>query len=555
MNSFSRLFRKKPIHALQLEASDEKGLKKTLGPIELIALGIGAIIGAGIFFTVGEASSGRLDPITGEILRPGAGPAIILSFVVVAIVCCFAGLCYAEMASMIPISGSAYTYAFATMGEFVAWVIGWDLLLEYAIGNVAVAISWGGYFNAALENLGQLVGSFVGQPGWNWRLPEWLSVCKASASETVIASAPTIYGIPIVFNLLAVVIVLAITWILVIGIKASSRINSVMVIIKLAILFFFIAIGIQFFSIENWFPENANSAWSGFAPNGWNGILTGAAVVFFAYIGFDAVSTVAEESRNPKRDMPIGILGSLGICTVIYIVVAAVLTGMVPYQKLNNPEPLITALEHHSTQIGDSWMRLAKLFVAIGSVIAHTAVLLVFQMGQPRIFFSMSRDGLLPSWCAKVHPKYRTPAGTTIITGLIVAALAAVFPIHEMIEFTNIGTLFAFVLVCGGVLILRMVDPQRERPFRTPWVWMVAPLGMISCSTLMCYLPSNSWARFLVWMLMGLAFYFCMIVWNERLQSRGIRQTTARWISGSVATLLCFVFAMGSVLLGWWKQS
>ncbi|MDZ4224557.1 MAG: amino acid permease, partial [bacterium] len=367
-----------------------------------------------------------------DALRPGAGPAITISFILTAIACGFAALCYAEFAAMVPISGSAYTYSYATMGELVAWIIGWDLIIEYAVGNIAVAISWSGYFTQLLHGLGI-------------SLPLWLAtdLRTALASPEILAAAPHIGSIPIVCNLPAALIVLAITWILVIGIRESSLFNTIMVVIKLLTLGLFVAVGFFYVQPENWQP---------FMPNGWAGVQAGAAVIFFAYIGFDAVSTVAEECRNPAKDMPIGIIGSLLACTFIYIVVAVVLTGIVPSNELNVSEPLALAL----TRLG---LVKSAGFVSLGAVIALTAVLLVFQMGQPRIFFSMARDGLLPPWGAKVHPKYRTPHVTTIITGVVVAFFAAFASIDEMVDLTNIGTLFAFILVCMGILFLRVTDP------------------------------------------------------------------------------------------------
>jgi APA family basic amino acid/polyamine antiporter len=281
--------------------------------------------------------------------------------------------------------------------------------------------------------------------------------------------------------------------------------------------------------------------------------LSGASIVFFAYIGFDAVSTASEESKDPKRDLPIGIIGSLIICTIVYIGVAAVLTGMVPYTSLGNAEPLTSAIEAHANQLGGSWLRFCAFLVAVGSVIAHTAVLLVFQLGQPRIFFSMSRDGLLPAWCAKIHPKYKTPVVTTILTGIAVALPSAVFPIDEIVDLTNIGTLFAFVLVCGGVMALRIMEPKRERPFRTPWVWVTAPLGILACCVLMYYLPRITWVRFFVWLLVGLAFYLSMVVWNENLQKSGVPQSAARWRTALTGGVAAAIITFGSIWLGLWS--
>jgi len=314
-----------------------------------------------------------------------------------------------------------------------------------------------------------------------------------------------------------------------------------------------VCLGLRFFDFHNWVPAGSASTWQGFAPNGWKGIFSGASIVFFAYIGFDAVSTASEEAKDAKRGIPIGILGSLVICTVVYIGVAAVLTGMVPYQTLNNAEPLTSAIESHANQLGGGWLRFSAFLVALGSVIAHTAVLLVFQLGQPRIFLSMSRDGLLPSWCAKVHPVYRTPVVTTVLTGVAVAALSAVFPIDEIVDLTNIGTLFAFVLVCAGVLVLRVKEPNRERPFRTPYVWFCAPFGILSCFVLMAYLPKVTWVRFFVWLLVGLSFYFSMVVWNENLQKSGVPQTAARWRTGLVGCGSALAISVASVWLGLWS--
>ncbi|MBI3552456.1 MAG: amino acid permease [Elusimicrobia bacterium] len=549
---WARLWKRKGLTELAGDAERETGLSRSLGPLELVCLGIGAIIGAGIFLTVGTAAAGQLDA-SGAVVRYGAGPAIIVSFLVTAVVCSFSALCYAEMAAMIPIAGSAYTYAYATMGELVAWIIGWDLLIEYAAGNVAVAISWSGYFNDMIHNLGMLVGSLVGHPDWNWGIPLWLAYCPKGAPPEVLASAPHLFGHPIVFNLFAVLIVLALTWLLVIGVKESSKFNTIMVSIKLVILLFFICVGLRFFSFHNWVPPDSVTTWKGFAPNGWRGIFSGASIVFFAYIGFDAVSTASEEAKNPKKDLPIGILGSLVICTVVYVAVAAVLTGMVSYTTLGNAEPLTSAIESHAGQLGGGWLRWSAFLVAVGSVIAHTAVLLVFQLGQPRIFFSMSRDGLLPAWCAKIHPKYKTPVVTTILTGIAVALFSSFFPIDEIVDLTNIGTLFAFVLVCGGVLILRVTEPDRERPFRTPWVWFCAPAGIVSCFVLMYFLPKITWVRFFVWLLVGLAFYLSMVVWNENLQKGGLPQPAARWRTALAGCTAALVISIGSVWLGLWS--
>jgi APA family basic amino acid/polyamine antiporter len=462
-------------------------LKRTLGPLNVTLLGIGAIIGAGIFATVGTAAAG-------DAARPGAGPSLMLSFTITAVVCAFTALCYAEMAAMVPISGSAYTYSYATLGELVAWIIGWDLILEYAIGNVAVAISWANYFRSLMHD------------AFGVDIPQWLSTDFRTARKIpgLIESAPHIFGFPVVFNLLAFGIVALITVVLVWGIKESAGFNAVMVGVKIVVLLFFIGFLIYMVS-----PSQMSANWHPFQPMGWGGTFAGAAVVFFAYIGFDAVSTVAEETKNPARDLPIGIIASLIICTIFYVVVAAVFTGVMPYQELvhrlstEQAEPLTMALRHAAPDA-----RWASAIVDLGSVVAHTAVLLVFQLGQPRIFFSIARDGLLPPIFAKVHPKYQTPHVTTILTGLIVGLFAAVMSIDEMVDLTNIGTLFAFVLVCIGITILRYKDPGRHRPFKVPFgAWLLPMMGAVSCIFLMYYLPPTSWWRFIAWLMLGLGIY------------------------------------------------
>jgi APA family basic amino acid/polyamine antiporter len=481
----AHLFRTKSLDLILSESeAPQQQLKRALGAFDVVMLGIGAIIGAGIFATIGTAAAG--DPS-----RPGAGPALILSFVLTAIGCGFAALCYAEFAAMVPISGSAYTYSYATLGELVAWIIGWDLIIEYAVGNVAVAISWGNYFKTFVSGFGIVV-------------PDWLSTDYRTAAHIpgLFAGAPHLFGVPIVFNVLAFGIVALITIVLVIGVRESASLNTAMVLLKLAVLAFFVVVGSGYARPANWRP---------FSPNGWAGIQAGAAIVFFAYIGFDAVSTVAEEVRDPKRDLPVGIIGSLVICTVIYIVVAAVFTGIIPYDALvkklatEQAEPLTMALQYADIQ---RWGNLFVGIVAFGSVIAHTAVLLVFQLGQPRIFFSMARDGLLPPSFAKVHPRFRTPHVTTILTGAAVGVCAMFTSIDEMVDLTNIGTLFAFILVCVGIVVLRRRDPARPRAFKTPWVPVIPTLGVLSCMYLMLGLPWITWVRFGLWLAVGLAVYF-----------------------------------------------
>ena len=481
----SPLFRTRPIEdAAAWTGPSEHGLRRTLSAFDLVMLGIGAIIGAGVFATIGTAAAG-------DAARPGAGPALVVSFVLTAAACGLAALCYAEFASMVPTAGSAYTYAYATLGELVAWIIGWDLIIEYAVGNVAVAISWANYAKTFLA-------------GFGLDVPGWLSTDYRTAARIpgLLDSAPHVFGVPVVFNVLAFGIVAAITAVLVVGIRESVSLNTVMVAVKLVVLGIFVAVGSGHVSPEHWRP---------FAPNGWAGVQAGSAIVFFAYIGFDAVSTVAEETRHPARDLPIGIIGSLAACTIIYVVVALVFTGVVPYPDLvqrlasEQAEPLTLALQY--ADLG-AWKTVTVGVVAFGSVVAHTAVLLVFQLGQPRIFFSMARDGLLPPAFARVHPRFRTPHVTTILTGAAVGLCAGITSIDEMVDLTNIGTLFAFVIVCLGVLILRRREPERPRAFRTPFVPVVPILGMLSCGYLMLGLPWITWIRFALWLGIGLAVYF-----------------------------------------------
>ena len=518
------IFRTKNLDDILAALGDEThSLKRTLGALNVTLLGIGAIIGAGIFATVGTAAAG-------DAARPGAGPSLMLSFCITAIVCAFTALCYAEMAAMVPISGSAYTYSYATLGELVAWIIGWDLILEYAIGNVAVAISWANYFRSLLESIGI-------------DIPQWLSTDFRTARKIpgLIESAPHILGVPIVFNLLAFGIVTLITIVLVWGIKESAQFNAVMVGIKILVLLFFIVVALYFVS-----PAKMVTNWHPFMPNGFSGTLAGAAVVFFAYIGFDAVSTVAEETKNPARDLPIGIIASLIICTFFYVVVAAVFTGLIPYSELvrrlatEQAEPLTMALQHVAP--GANW---ATGIVAFGSVVAHTAVLLVFQLGQPRIFFSMARDGLLPPVFAKVHPKFKTPHVTTILTGVVVGGFAAVMSIDEMVDLTNIGTLFAFVLVCVGITILRYKEPTRYRPFKVPFgPWLLPIAGAVSCLFLMYYLPPTSWWRFIAWLMIGLSIYLSYGYAKSELGRKVDRpRTTPGWLM--LAGLGSFLIAVG----------
>jgi len=489
------LLLRKPIDRLRAEAETGETLKRSLGGWDLTFLGVGAIIGAGIFAATGSA-------IAGGGSHPGAGPAIIISFLLTAGACGLAAFCYAEFAAMVPIAGSAYTYAYAALGEILAWIIGWDLIIEYAIGNVAVAISWSGYFSELMTYVG------IHVPPWlatDYRTAAQMAADAAAGLDVgplagALASAPRIEGVPVIINLPAVLIVAFLTVLLVRGTKESARFNTFIVMLKLAVIVFFVAVGMLFFR-----PENL-TAHGGFAPNGYLGISSAAAIIFFAYIGFDAVSTAAEEARDPTKDMPFGILMSLVLCTVIYIAVGLIMTGMAPWDRLGTAEPMLTALELSGG--GPTLIRVSEIIVAIGAVVAMTSVLLVFQFGQPRIFFAMARDGLLPSWAARVHPRYRTPHVTTILTGVFVAGLAAFANINEMVELTNIGTLFAFVLVSVGVLALRHTEPERPRPFRAPWSPVVPVLAAAACIYLMFGLPLVTWIRFVVWLVLGGMIYF-----------------------------------------------
>ena len=488
----TQLFRRKPIAELVVEG--DQALKRVMGAGDLIMLAIGAVIGAGIFGAIGTAAAGQIGP-NGEVIRQGAGPALVFSFVLLGVACALAGLCYAELAAMIPQAGSAYAYSYATLGELVAWIIGWDLILEYAVGNVAVAISWGDYFNTLLR-------------GFGWTLPPWLAtgyrtalLSADPAIHGLLNTAPHVLGIPIVVHVPAFAIVMLITWLLLQGARESSTANNIMVVIKLLALGLFIAVGATHLHAANYHP---------FAPNGFTGIHQGAAIVFFAYIGFDAISTAAEETKNPQRNLPIGILGGLAICTVIYVVVGAVLTGMVPYQQLAVADPLARALQLAGfNAVG--WI------VALGAAVSMSAVLLVFQYGQPRIFFAMARDGLLPQWAARLNA-HRIPATTTIVTGIFVASWSLIGDAGETYDLTNIGTLFAFMLVSIGVLVLRYKEPDRPRPFRVPFVWPVTVLSAAGCVFIMRGLPHQAWERFGYWLVIGLVLYFVYGFQHSRLR-------------------------------------
>src|SRR5688500_8003655 len=479
------LFSRKPISELLAEEGRPNSLKRESGAGDLIMLAIGAVIGAGIFSSIGTAAAGEILP-DGVVVRYGAGPALVISFILLGGVCGLAALCYAELASMIPQAGSAYSYSYATLGELIAWIIGWDLILEYAVGNIAVAVAWSGYFTSFLTAFG------ITLPDWSTHGYRAALLSSDPAVHGLLETAPRIAGVPILVNIPAFLIVMAITWLLMRGVRESARANNIMVVIKLLVLGLFVVVGAMNIDTSNYVP---------FAPNGWRGIHQGAAIVFFAYIGFDAISTAAEETKNPQRNLPIGILVGLAICTVIYVIVGLVATGLVPYEQLRASDPLARALDVAGLQTA-SWI------VSFGAVVSLTAVLLVFQYGQPRIFYAMARDGLLPQWAAKVHPKTRVPHITTLLTGLIVALGALVADENETYDLTNIGTLSAFAIVCIGVLVLRYRDPHRPRPFRVPFVWPVTIVGASACLYTMYGLPETAWRRFAWWLAAGIALYF-----------------------------------------------
>lgn len=518
-----KLFRSKPLEALRAQA-DEPGhqLKKNLGTFDLTMFGIGAIIGAGIFSSIGTAAAGHLADG-----RLPAGPALVVSILLVGIGCGFTALAYAELASMIPVSGSAYTYAYATLGELMAWIIGWDLLLEYAVSNVAVAISWGDYARSFLANV---LGVHI--PGWLAMDPRTALALAPGAPHLdlagklhaldqarqgladgaaifahwdVLGTAPRIAGFPVTVNFLAVIITVGVTWLVYLGIRESARANAVMVVLKVAILAAVVGIGARFINPGNWHP---------FAPHGFGGIQAGAAIIFFAFIGFDAVSTTAEECRDPGHSLPRGILYSLVICTVIYAAVALVTTGMLKYTDLaGKADPLayIFSQNHMAGVAG---------VISLGAVIATTAALLVYQVGQPRIFMAMSRDGLLGPWFGKVSEKRRTPSNATFLTGVLVALPAALLNIDEVVELCNIGTLFAFAVVCAAVMILRYRRPEAARRFRMPWIWVLAPAGILACAWIAKGLPRVTWIRFFIWLGLGLVIYFAYGLRRSVLQTR-----------------------------------
>jgi basic amino acid/polyamine antiporter, APA family len=500
----SRYFRTKSRQALEWEASHSP-LKRTLGVFELTLFGVGAVIGAGIFVLTGEAAAGTDHTL-------GAGPALTISFVITGLACALAALCYAEFASMVPVSGSAYTYSYYSFGELIAWIIGWVLILEYAVGNVAVAIGWSGYFKSLLDGFGyHLPGWMSAATGTEMvRLPDGIwTPLTADISEKYAAIMPTLEHGTAIINLPAFLITLVITVLLYIGIKESARVNSVLVLIKLGLIGVFLFYGLPHF--------DPGVHWQEFSPNGFRGIMTGAALVFFAYIGFDAVSTTAEEARNPQRDLPRGMIYSLIICTILYIVVAAVLTGMVPLSMLGNEKPVAAAL----TAVGEGS---ASLFIAVGITLTMPTVLLVMQLGQVRILYAMSRDGLLNKGFRRVHPRFRTPTYATVVIGLFVGLLAATIDIGAAAELTNIGTLFVFVLVAIGIWVLRVKQPDVVRKFRTPAYKVVCTLCVLICVGLMISLPWVTWLRFVLWMIIGVVIYFLYGARHSTLASKNADQ-------------------------------
>ncbi|MBI1808560.1 MAG: amino acid permease [Gemmatimonadetes bacterium] len=469
------LWTKKPLGILMQEAGEEgeHTLKRSLSALNLTLLGIGAIIGAGIFVLTGQAAAQY------------AGPAIVLSFVIAGFGCLFAGLCYAEFASMIPIAGSAYTYGYATLGELLAWIIGWDLILEYLFAASTVSVGWSGYFVELMKEIGFAIPEkFAGAP------LKWVEAHRAFEATASVVNLP------------AMVLIALLTGLLVVGIRESARFNNIAVFIKLAIVLLVIGFGFMYVNTANWhpfIPENTGT----FGHYGWTGVVRGSAVVFFAYIGFDAVSTAAQEAKNPQRDLPIGILASLAICTVLYILMALVMTGLVPFMKLDVPHPVFVAIDAAGPAL--KWL---TYFINIGAIAGLSSVVLVMLMGQPRIFFAMARDGLLPPVFGKVHPKFQTPWLATIITGGFAMIFGGLFPIDILGELVSIGTLLAFVIVCAGVLVLRYRSPELHRPFKTPMVPLVPILGIGVCGFMMSFLPSTTWLRLIIWMAIGLAIYF-----------------------------------------------
>jgi APA family basic amino acid/polyamine antiporter len=506
----------KPLHVIMNEAAEtgEGSLRRALGPVNLITLGIGAIIGAGIFVLTGQAAA------------TAAGPAIVVSFILSGIVCAFAGLCYAEFASLIPIAGSAYTYGYATLGEIFAWIIGWDLILEYAFGAATVASGWSGYFVSLLDDLGlHIPPQWIATPGTQMVFYEGHWQHLSAVKDMLVAAGVNAASLPHatgVFNLVAFVAIAASTFILIVGIKESANFTSVVVLIKVAIVFVFIAVAGAFVlhhqsvAAANWHPFIPPNR-GHFGAFGWSGVARGASVIFFAYIGFDAVSTAAQEAKNPQRDMPIGIIGSLVICTVLYILVSGLLTAVVPYTALNVADPVAIAID----ATGVKW---GSLLVKSGAVAGLASVMLVMLLGQSRVFYSMSRDGLLPKWAGAIHARFRTPWISSLVVGVCVAAFASLIPIGDLADLVNIGTLLAFVIVSAGVWALRKSRPDLPRPFKTPLVPLVPILGILTSLGAMLSLPPITWLRLVIWLVVGLFVYAFYSYKHSKVQIAAVKK-------------------------------
>jgi basic amino acid/polyamine antiporter, APA family len=496
----SNLLRTKPLDTIMQESAEhgEHSLRRALGPVNLITLGIGAIIGTGIFVLTGQAAA------------TDAGPAIVLSFILAGIGCTFAGLCYTEFAALIPVAGSAYTYGYATLGEIFAWIIGWDLVLEYSFGAATVASGWSGYFISLLRDCGlHIPPQWAATPGTEMVLyhGRWSALRTIGPALQAAGVDPrTLPHVIARFNLVAFLAIAVVTTVLIIGVRESANVNSAMVMIKLLVVFVFIGLA-TIFVLKH--PAVAAANWHPFVPPnggefgafGWSGIARGAAVIFFAYIGFDAVSTSAQEAKNPQKDMPVGIIGSLIICTILYIVVAGLLTAIVPYSALNVADPVAVGVE----AIGVHW---GSILVDAGVVAGLASVMLVMLFGQSRVLYSMSKDGLLPKWASAIHPRFRTPWITSIVVGVFAATFASVLTIKDLSELVNIGTLLAFVIVCAGIWILRVRRPTLERPFKTPWVPVVPILGATISLGMMASLPRTTWLRLIIWLIVGMVIYF-----------------------------------------------
>lgn len=511
----SPLFSTKSFKQLMHHANEDNGMKRALSATNLTTLGIGAVIGAGIFVLTGQAAAQY------------AGPAIVISFLISGMACLFAGLCYAEFASMIPVSGSAYTYAYATLGEFIAWIIGWDLILEYLFAASTVSVGWSGYVVSFLKDFGVFIPPqftaawntiLIEVPGLGWK-PETRQIVESLAASGI--SAHDLPHITAVLNLPAMFIVAAITLLLVVGIKESAGFNNIMVIIKVFVILLFVGIGFFFVNKANWHPfiPPNTGTWGDF---GWSGILRGSAVIFFAYIGFDAVSTAAQEAKNPQRDMPIGILGSLGISTILYIAVAIVLTGIVSYTFLNVADPIAVGVDAMGKEL--FWLRPV---IKIAAIAGLSSVILVMMLGQPRIFYAMAKDGLLPEQFAKIHSRFKTPHFSTLLTGFIACILAGILPIDILGELVSIGTLLAFVIVCIGIIFLRVNRPDIKRTFKTPLVPLVPILGASICLLQMYSLPVDTWLRLIIWMAIGILIYFTYSIKHSQLRKQNYRQDSS----------------------------